>query len=60
MMRPLTGEEKAANWRACRRYLKIYFWLAMLPFLAFIWGAGYITGMINHCRIEPRNTESKL
>lgn len=36
-----------ANWRAFRRMLKALFWLAMLPGLFAIWGAGYGQGLID-------------
>lgn len=46
MIRPLSPEESAENWRACLRYLRRYFALAMLPALAALWGAGYGQGII--------------
>lgn len=46
-MRPLSDEEKAENWRACRRYLRRYFVALLIPFLAMLWGAGYAKGLLD-------------
>ena len=41
------AERQRANWRAFRRMLKALFWLAMLPALLALWGAGYGQGLID-------------
>lgn len=46
-MRPLSPEESAENWRACRRYLRRYFLLLLVPGLALIWCAGYGQGLLD-------------
>lgn len=46
MLRPLTPDEKAENWRACRKYLRRYFIASLIPALALIWGAGYGQGIL--------------
>lgn len=47
MLRPLSDEEKAENWRAVRRYLRRYFIALMLPGLALLWAAGYAKGLLD-------------
>lgn len=47
MIRPLSDDEKAENWRAVRRYLRRYFIALMVPALALIWGAGYAKGILD-------------
>ena len=47
MIRPLSDDEKAENWRAVRRYLRRYFVALMIPALALIWGAGYAKGILD-------------
>lgn len=47
MLRPLSDEEKAENWRAIRRYLRRYFIALMLPGLALLWAAGYAKGLLD-------------
>lgn len=58
-MRPLSADETAANYAYVRKRLKAYFWLAMLPALAAIWGAGYAYGLIDNCAAQIRETISK-
>lgn len=43
----LTDAEKRENWAAVRKMAKRYFWAAMLPILALLWGAGYAQGLID-------------
>jgi hypothetical protein len=38
---------QAANWRAFRRMLRALFWLAMVPGLVALWGAGYGKGLLD-------------
>lgn len=47
MLRPLSPEETAENWRAARRALRRWFLALMLPGLALIWAAGYGAGLID-------------
>jgi len=47
MLRPLSDDEKAANWATCRRYLRRYFVALLLPALALLWGAGYAKGLLD-------------
>lgn len=60
MLRPLTPAEKAENWAACRKYLRRYFALLMLPLLALLWGAGYAQGLLAGYRelCAPSHKES--
>lgn len=46
-MRPLSSEEQAENWRAVRRGLRRWFIIALIPFLALLWGAGYAKGLLD-------------
>lgn len=48
--RPLSPEESAENWRACRRYLRRYFLALIVPGLALIWAAGYGQGLLDGAR----------
>ena len=48
-LRPLSDEEKAANWATVRKAGKFYFVALLLPFLALIWGAGYAQGLLDSC-----------
>lgn len=47
MLRPLSDEEKAENWRAVRRALRRHFIALMLPGLALLWAAGYAKGLLD-------------
>lgn len=47
MLRPLSDEEKAENWRACRRYLRRYFIALLIPALFLLWAAGYAKGLLD-------------
>lgn len=47
MIRPLSDDEKAANWRAAAKAGRRLFWLAMVPFLALLWLAGYALGWLD-------------
>jgi hypothetical protein len=47
MLRPLSDDEKAENWRAVRRALRRYFIALMLPGLALLWAAGYAKGLLD-------------
>lgn len=53
MLRPLSEEERAANWQACRRYLRRYFIAALLPLLAVLWAAGYAKGLLDGMAAQP-------
>lgn len=52
MLRPLSDEEKAENWRACRRYLRRYFVAALVSLLALLWAAGYAKGLLDAGRAD--------
>lgn len=45
--------KQAANWRAFRRMLKALFWLAMVPLLFALWGAGYGQGLLDGAALRP-------
>ena len=47
MLRPLSDEEKAENWRAVRRYLRRYFIVLLIPALFLLWAAGYAKGLLD-------------
>lgn len=47
MLRPLSDEEKAENWRAVRRYLRRYFIALLIPALALLWFTGYAKGLLD-------------
>lgn len=47
MLRPLSDDEKAENWRACRRYLRRYFIALLVPALALLWFTGYAKGLLD-------------
>lgn len=47
MLRPLSDDEKAENWRACRRYLRRYFIALLVPALALLWFAAYAKGLLD-------------
>lgn len=47
MLRPLSDEEKAENWRAVRRYLRRYFIALLIPALFLLWAAGYAKGLLD-------------
>ena len=47
MLRPLSDDEKAENWRAVRRYLRRYFIALLIPALALLWFAGYAKGLLD-------------
>lgn len=47
MLRPLSDDEKAENWRAVRRYLRRYFIALLIPALALLWAAGYAKGLLD-------------
>lgn len=53
MLRPLSDEEKAENWRAVRRALRRYFIALMLPGLALLWAAGYAKGLLDGSAAKP-------
>lgn len=58
MLRKYNEEEVAANWAYVRRRARLFFWAAMLPALALIWGAGYAYGLLDHCATAFRETIS--
>lgn len=47
MIRPLSDDEKAENWRAVRRYLRRYFIALLIPALFLLWAAGYGKGLLD-------------
>lgn len=47
MIRPLSDEEKAANWRVAGRYFRAYFILLLIPGLIILWAAGYGHGYLD-------------
>lgn len=47
MLRPLSDDEKAENWRAVRRYLRRYLIALLIPALALLWAAGYAKGLLD-------------
>ena len=53
MLRPLSDEEKAENWRAVRRALRRYFIALMVPALALLWAAGYAKGLLDGSAQQP-------
>lgn len=59
MLRPLSDDEKAANWAACRRMLRRYFIALLVPALALIWFAGYGYGLLTVAGQNCRETISK-
>lgn len=51
--RPLSPEESAENWRACRRYLRRYALALLVPLLALLWFSGYATGILDGSKDCP-------
>ena len=53
MIRPLSDDEKRANWAACRKSLRRYLILPIALGLLLLWGAGYGQGILagyrEHC-----------
>ena len=47
MLRPLSDDEKAENWRAVRRYLRRYFIALLIPALGLLWAAGYAKALLD-------------
>jgi hypothetical protein len=59
MLRPLSDDEKAENWRAVRRALRRYFIALMLPGLALLWAAGYTKGLLDGAAVSAPATRNK-
>lgn len=57
--RPLSPEESAENWRACRRYLRRYLLALIVPGLALLWFSGYATGILDAARDRPPATRNE-
>jgi hypothetical protein len=47
MLRPLSDDEKAENWRVVRKALRRYIIALMVPALALLWAAGYAKGLLD-------------
>lgn len=47
------AERTADNWKRVRRRLRVYFWILMLPALAFLWFAGYGKGLLDGVALHP-------
>lgn len=60
MLRKLSEDEVAEQWAYIRSRARIYFWLAMAPVLALIWGAGYVQGLLDDCSLAIRNDVNKI
>lgn len=59
MLRPLSDDEKAANWKTVRRGLRLYFVALLIPALALLWFAGYGYGLLTASRYCPEVTTNK-
>ena len=59
MIRPLSDEEKAENWRACRRYIRRLLILPVLVAIAFVWLAGYGQGLMEGATICARKLSER-
>lgn len=59
MLRPLSDDEKAANWATVRRGLRLYFVALLIPALALLWFAGYGYGLLTASRQDCPETISK-
>lgn len=59
MLRPLSDDEKAENWRAVRRALRRYFIALMVPALALLWAAGYAKGLLDGAAVSAPATRNE-
>lgn len=59
MLRPLSAEETAENYRKARQALRRWFLVSLVPGLALLWAAGYGKGLIDGGRDCPPAVRNK-
>lgn len=47
MLRPLSDQEKAANWAVAARWGRRWFIVLLLPLLGLLWASGYAKGLLD-------------